>query len=144
LLDFIENFSIDFPGLIIMETGGMKGRHKELIRGELHEKLCKAFNVNVIHSEYGMTELFSQAYSSGNGIFSTPPWMKILIRDINDPLSWAADGKTGGINVIDLANFYTCSFIATQDLGKRLPDGTFEVLGRFDDSDLRGCNLMIS
>jgi len=129
---------------MIMETGGMKGRRRELIRDELHEKLCKGFGVGAIHSEYGMTELFSQAYSSGNGIFSTPPWMKILIRDTHDPLSPATDGKTGGINVIDLANFHSCSFIATQDLGRRHPDGSFEVLGRFDDSDLRGCNLMIS
>lgn len=144
LLDFIENFSINFPQLMIMETGGMKGRRRELIRDELHEKLCKGFGVGAIHSEYGMTELFSQAYSSGNGIFSTPPWMKILIRDTHDPLSPATDGKTGGINVIDLANFHSCSFIATQDLGRRHPDGSFEVLGRFDDSDLRGCNLMIS
>lgn len=144
LLDFIENYNINFPELIVMETGGMKGRRKEMIREELHEILCKGFGVNAIHSEYGMTELLSQAYSLGDGIFECPPWMKIIIRDTNDPISTLQNGKTGGINVIDLANINSCSFIATQDLGKTFADGTFEVLGRFDQSDIRGCNLLIA
>ena len=126
-----------------METGGMKGRRKELIREELHQILEKGLGVEHIHSEYGMTELLSQGYSKGNGIFETPPWMKIVTRDTEDPLSIQPNGKTGGVNVIDLANLYSCSFIATQDLGKTHPNGTFEVLGRFDDSDIRGCNLMV-
>lgn len=143
LLDFVENFPIKFSELIVMETGGMKGRRKEMIREELHQTLCSGFGINEIHSEYGMTELLSQAYSKGNGIFKTPHWMKVLIRDTNDPLTFLSNGKTGGINVIDLANVNSCSFIATQDLGKIQTDNTFEVLGRFDDSDIRGCNLMI-
>ncbi len=143
LLDFIEQKSSSFPELIVFETGGMKGRRKEMIRNELHQILCKGFGVNSIHSEYGMSELFSQAYSQGNGLFTCPPWMKILIRDTNDPLSLIASNKTGGINVIDLANLYSCSFIATQDLGKLHEHEQFEILGRFDHSDIRGCNLMI-
>lgn len=143
LLDFIENFNIDFPELIVMETGGMKGKRKEMIREELHDILCKGFNVPSIHSEYGMTELLSQGYSSGNGLFKTPNWMKILIRDTNDPLTLLDNKKTGAINVIDLANYYSCSFIATQDLGKFHSDGSFEILGRFDNSDIRGCNLLV-
>lgn len=143
LLDFIENYTLDFPKLIVMETGGMKGRRKEMIREELHDKLCKGFGVKAIHSEYGMTELLSQAYSKGNGIFNCPPWMKIVTRDTNDPMSALKPGKTGGINVIDLANINSCSFIATQDLGKVYEDSSFEVLGRFDNSDIRGCNLLI-
>lgn len=129
--------------LIIMETGGMKGKRKEMVREELHEKLCSGFGVNTIHSEYGMTELLSQAYSKGNGIFNCPFWMKVLIRDTNDPFSFLPNSKTGGINVIDLANIHSCSFIATQDLGKRSANGSFEVLGRFDNSDIRGCNLLV-
>ena len=125
-----------------METGGMKGRRREMIKEELHEILKRGFGVEKIHSEYGMTELLSQAYSVGDGIFECPPWMKILTRDTEDALSYTF-GKTGGINVIDLANLYSCSFIATQDLGKTNNDGTFEVLGRFDTSDIRGCNLMV-
>jgi len=144
LLDFIESYQINFPELIVMETGGMKGRRKEMIREELHNTLCKGFGVSHIHSEYGMTELLSQAYSKGDGIFECPPWMKIIIRDTNDPISTLAKGKTGGINVIDLANINSCSFIATQDLGKINNDGAFEVLGRFDQSDIRGCNLLIA
>lgn len=144
LLDFIENYQVHFPQLIIMETGGMKGRRKEMIREELHEQLCNGFGVNAIHSEYGMTELLSQAYSTGEGIFNCPPWMRILTRDTNDPLTILSDGKAGGINVIDLANINSCSFISTQDLGKLHPDGSFEVLGRFDDADIRGCNLLIA
>jgi len=143
LLDLSEQYPIHFPELIVMETGGMKGRRKELIREELHQILEKGLGVEHIHSEYGMTELLSQGYSKGNGIFETPPWMKIVTRDTEDPLSIQPNGKTGGVNVIDLANLYSCSFIATQDLGKTHPNGTFEVLGRFDDSDIRGCNLMV-
>ncbi|QEC75521.1 LuxE/PaaK family acyltransferase [Mucilaginibacter ginsenosidivorax] len=144
LLDFIEQYSINFPGLIVMETGGMKGRRKEMIREELHQALCKGFGVSAIHSEYGMTELLSQAYSKGEGIFDCPPWMQIIIRDTNDPITTLSNGKTGGINVVDLANINSCSFIATQDLGKTYTDGSFEVLGRFDQSDIRGCNLLIA
>jgi phenylacetate-coenzyme A ligase PaaK-like adenylate-forming protein len=143
LLDFVESYKINFPELIVMETGGMKGRRKEMIREELHDTLCKGFGVGAIHSEYGMTELLSQAYSKGEGIFECPPWMKIIARDTNDPLDKLGFGRTGGINIIDLANINSCSFIATQDLGKVRPDGSFEVLGRFDHSDIRGCNLLI-
>jgi phenylacetate-coenzyme A ligase PaaK-like adenylate-forming protein len=144
LLDFIEHYTINFPELIVMETGGMKGRRKEMIREELHEQLCKGFGVGAIHSEYGMTELLSQAYSKGNGIFNCPPWMKIIARDTNDPMSILNEGKTGGVNVIDLANINSCSFIAVQDLGRVYADNSFEVLGRFDNSDIRGCNLLIA
>jgi len=143
LLDFIEKFQLDFPELIVMETGGMKGRRKELLRDEVHDMLIKAFGVKQVHSEYGMTELLSQAYSKNDGIFYTPPQMKVLIRDINDPFSILGHGQSGGINIIDLGNLYSCSFIATQDLGKTANDGSFEVLGRFDNSDVRGCNLMV-
>jgi phenylacetate-coenzyme A ligase PaaK-like adenylate-forming protein len=144
LLNFIDNYKIDFPELIVMETGGMKGRRKEMIREELHSALCAGFGVNAIHSEYGMTELLSQAYSKGEGIFNCPPWMKIITRDTNDPFTLVGAGKTGGVNIIDLANINSCSFIATQDLGKVYEDGSFEVLGRFDNSDIRGCNLLVS
>lgn len=143
LLDFVERYALSFPQLVVMETGGMKGRRKELIRDELHLQLAKGFGVAHIHSEYGMTELLSQAYSTGSGLFRCPPWMDILIRDTEDPLALCRDGRTGGINVIDLANRYSCSFIATQDLGRKMPDGRFEVLGRFDHSDVRGCNLLV-
>lgn len=143
LLDLAEQFPMQLNHTTIMETGGMKGRRKELIRAELHQILTQAFGVATIHSEYGMTELLSQAYSKGNGIFETPPWMKLLTRDTEDPLTLLNNGKTGGINIIDLANVYSCSFIATQDLGKVLQDRTFEILGRFDNSDIRGCNLMV-
>jgi phenylacetate-coenzyme A ligase PaaK-like adenylate-forming protein len=143
LLDFIEKHQLHFPELIIMETGGMKGRRKEMIREELHQTLCQGFGVPAIHSEYGMTELLSQAYSLGQGLFHCVPWMKVLIRDTNDPFSILSNGKTGGINVIDLANIHSCSFIATQDLGKLYENDAFEVLGRFDFSDIRGCNLLI-
>lgn len=143
LLDLIEMQKFQLLHTIIMETGGMKGKRKELIREELHEILCDGFGVSQIHSEYGMTELLSQAYSFGEGVFECPPWMQILIRDTEDALQYVADGKTGGINVIDLANINSCSFIATQDLGKKNPNATFEVLGRFDNSDIRGCNLMV-
>lgn len=143
LLDFIERYKIDFPELIVMETGGMKGKRKEMVREELHELLQQGFGVKAIHSEYGMTELLSQAYSTGKGIFNCPPWMKINLRDTNDPLSLISGHKTGGINVIDLANVNSCSFIATQDLGRLFADGSFEVLGRFDNADIRGCNLLV-
>lgn len=143
LLDFIEQYAFDFPELIIMETGGMKGKRREMVKQEIHQLLEKAFGVVGIHSEYGMTELLSQGYSSGQGIFQLPKWMKILIRDTNDPLSLIPSNKSGGINVIDLANRYSCSFIATQDLGKVHADGSFEILGRFDQSDIRGCNLLV-
>ncbi|WP_347066636.1 acyl transferase [Flavobacterium sp. WV_118_3] len=143
LLDLIEMQSFELKNTIIMETGGMKGRRKEIIREELHAILCKGFGVSKIHSEYGMTELLSQAYSLGDGVFECPPWMDILIRDTEDALSYIETGKTGGINVIDLANINSCSFIATQDLGKKYANHSFEVLGRFDNSDIRGCNLMV-
>lgn len=143
LLDLVEKQKFDLKNTIIMETGGMKGRRKEIIREELHEILCEGFGVPVIHSEYGMTELLSQAYSLGNGIFECPMWMKILVRDPEDALTLLSEGKTGGINVIDLANINSCSFIATQDLGKIVGNNSFEVLGRFDNSDIRGCNLMV-
>lgn len=144
LLDLIENYDVSHTKPIVVETGGMKGRRPEMVREELHRQLTAGFGVSSIHSEYGMTELFSQAWSAGNGIFVTPPWMKIQIREVNDPLSHAATGKTGGINVIDLANQHSCCFIATRDLGKMHPDGSFEVLGRFDHADVRGCNLLVS
>ncbi len=143
LLDLIEIQKFQLKNTIIMETGGMKGKRKEIIREELHAILCDGFGVSSIHSEYGMTELLSQAYSLGNGIFECPSWMNILIRDPEDALSYVDPGKTGGINVIDLANINSCSFIATQDLGKKYPNNSFEVLGRFDNSDIRGCNLMV-
>jgi phenylacetate-coenzyme A ligase PaaK-like adenylate-forming protein len=143
LLDLVEKHQLQLKNTVVMETGGMKGRRKELIREELHGALKKGFGVERIHSEYGMTELLSQAYSHGNGIFKTPPWMKILIRDTEDPLTFLPYGKSGGINVVDLANMNSCSFIATQDLGKKYADESFEILGRFDHSDIRGCNLMI-
>ncbi len=144
LLDLAMNHSPDLSGTIVMETGGMKGRRQEITREELHEILSRKLNVPAIHSEYGMTELLSQAYSGGGGVFHSPPWMKVLIRDPHDPLSVISEpGVTGGINIIDLANIYSCSFIATSDLGRLRSDGGFEVLGRFDNSDIRGCNLMI-
>jgi phenylacetate-coenzyme A ligase PaaK-like adenylate-forming protein len=143
LLDLIENYEFQLKNTIIMETGGMKGKRKEMIREELHHQLCQGFGVTAIHSEYGMTELLSQAYSLGNGVFECPSWMQILIRDTEDALTYVPDGKSGGINLIDLANINSCSFIATQDLGKKNPNNSFEVLGRFDNSDIRGCNLMV-
>lgn len=143
LLDLIEKEQFQLKNTIIMETGGMKGRRKEITRMELHTILCEGFGVSKIHSEYGMTELLSQGYSKGNGIFECPSWMKILTRDTEDALTVLGNQKTGGINVIDLANYNSCSFIATQDLGKVYANNTFEVLGRFDHSDIRGCNLMV-
>jgi hypothetical protein len=149
LLDFLETLktsdlrNLSSDKLFVMETGGMKGRRKEMIREELHQILDKGFGVSGIHSEYGMTELLSQAYSFGNGIFECPAWMQIQIRDTEDARSYLKNGRSGGINVIDLANINSCSFIATQDLGKKFDNGSFEVLGRFDNSDIRGCNLMV-
>ena len=143
LLDLIEAHSFKLKHTTVMETGGMKGQRKELVKSELHTILKEGFGVDKIHSEYGMTELLSQAYSYGNGVFSTPTWMKILTRDPEDALSIQPIGKSGGVNIIDLANINSCAFIATQDLGKIHSNGTFEILGRFDESDIRGCNLMV-
>jgi hypothetical protein len=147
LIEYSKSVSFTLRGLgsstIIMETGGMKGKRKEMIREELHKQLCEGFGVSAIHSEYGMTELLSQAYSLGEGLFECPSWIQILVRDTEDALTYIPNGKTGGINVIDLANINSCSFIATQDLGKKYPNNSFEVLGRFDNSDIRGCNLMV-
>lgn len=143
LLDFVEKYELDFPNLIVIETGGMKGKRKEIIRETLHKILQKGFGVAHIHSEYGMTELLSQAYAIQNGIFNCPNWMQVLIRDTNDPFCLLPIGKTGGINVIDLANINSCAFIATQDLGVKHANNSFEVLGRFDNSDIRGCNLLV-
>ncbi len=141
LLDFSEKYTADFKQIIFMETGGMKGRREEMTREEVHHLLKKRFGVMAIHSEYGMTELMSQAYSSGDGIFRCPPWMKVLVRDINDPLSMSEKGK-GAINIIDLANIHSCCFIATDDMGEVFEDGSFKINGRIDYSDLRGCSLM--
>jgi phenylacetate-coenzyme A ligase PaaK-like adenylate-forming protein len=143
LLDLVESYQFQLKNTVIMETGGMKGRRKELVRDELHTILKQGFGVNTIHSEYGMTELLSQAYSKGNGVFECPKWMKILTRDTEDALTILPQQQNGGVNVIDLANVNSCSFIATQDLGKVYPNGTFEIIGRFDNSDIRGCNLMV-
>lgn len=144
LVDLAEKYSPDLSGITVVETGGMKGRRKEITREELHSILKRKLKLSSVHSEYGMTELLSQAWSRGEGIFYCPPWMKILIRDPGDPLSVIDNwGSTGGINVIDLANLNSCSFIATGDLGKLYRDGGFEVLGRFDNSDIRGCNLLV-
>jgi Acyl-protein synthetase, LuxE len=143
LLELAENNSVDLSGCIIMETGGMKGKRKELIREELHQILCERLKVKSIYSEYGMTELMSQAYSRGAGYYHCPPWLKIILRDINDPFEPEFHGKPGGINIIDLANFHSCAFIETHDLGRKLQNGSFEVLGRMDNSDVRGCNLLI-
>lgn len=142
LLDLAEAYQLDLSDYIVIETGGMKGRRKEWIREELHKYLDDRFNLPTIHSEYGMTELMSQAYSSGNGYYQCPPWMKVMVREINDPFS-NVNGKTGSIKVVDLANFHSCAFIETQDLGQIDQNGNFEVLGRLDNSDVRGCNLLV-
>ena len=144
LLDLAEQYNPDFSGTVIMETGGMKGRRREITREELHGILCEKLNVPVIHSEYGMTELLSQAYSASRGLFKSPPWMKIMIRDPYDPGAYLEEGRTGSVNIIDLANFYSCSFIATSDLGRIVPGKGFEIIGRMDNSDIRGCNLLVS
>jgi len=143
LMDMADEVEIDLDHCMVMETGGMKGRREEITRGELHDLLCKRFNIKSVHSEYGMTELLSQAYSYGNGCFQHPPWMKIMIREVNDPFTQVAVGKTGGLNVIDLANIHSCAFVETQDLGQVVQGVNFEILGRIDNSDLRGCNLLV-
>lgn len=143
LLDLAEKYPVDLSSLVVMETGGMKGRRREMIREELHGILWDAFHIPGVHSEYGMTELMSQAYSKGDGIFRCPPWMKILISDPTDPFSLLPYGRSGRVNVIDLANYHSCAFIATGDIGRAFPDGSFEILGRLDHSDIRGCNLMV-
>lgn len=142
LLDLVEVHKFQLKNTIVMETGGMKGRRKEIVREELHTILKAGFGVDDIHSEYGMTELLSQAYSKGNGIFECSNTLKVLTRDTEDALTILSQNKTGGINVIDLVNINSCSFIATQDLGRVYSNGSFEIIGRFDDSDIRGCNLM--
>ena len=143
LLDLAEQFPQKLEDTIVMETGGMKGKRAEMTKQELHHELKTAFQIKNIHSEYGMTELLSQAYSNGGGIFQTPPWMKIIIREPQDPLSLLPHGKTGGINIIDLANIHSCSFIATEDLGQTRDDNRFELKGRFTQADIRGCNLLL-
>jgi len=144
LLDWAESNPMALQNTIVMETGGMKGRRREVVREEVHDQLKAAFDLDTIHSEYGMTELFSQAYSPGEGIFYPAPWMKVLIREAEDPFTISPYEKTGGINIIDLANTHSCAFIATEDLGKTYFDGSFEVLGRFDTAEIRGCNLMMA
>jgi len=143
LLEFAEKFPMQLKNTLIMETGGMKGRRKKIMRAELHSVLKRSFRVKKIYSEYGMTELLSQAYSTGDGIFKTPPWMEILIRNPYDPFEYLPAGTSGGINIIDLSNIDSCAFIQTDDLGKLHVDGTFEVLGRMDSAELRGCNLLL-
>lgn len=143
LLDLAEKALPELPGLIVMETGGMKGRRKEMIREEVHQMLCESFGLDRIHSEYGMTELMSQAYSKGFGKYTLPDTMRIFLRDTHDPLSWS-NRTQGGINIIDLANFHSCAFIETQDLGRYDQEGNLEILGRFDNSEIRGCNLMVN
>lgn len=144
LLDIAESMPFKLSNHdVLMETGGMKGRRKELIREDLHTQLMAAFGVNEVHSEYGMTELLSQAYAKRDGLYTLPPWLKVYVRDVNDPFRLLGIGKTGGINIIDLANIDSCSFLQTQDLGRMVNDTSFEVVGRFDNSELRGCNLMM-
>ena len=138
-----ERYAPKLHNTTVMETGGMKGRRREMSKPELHSTLCEAFGVDRIHSEYGMAELTSQAYSSGEGIFFTPPWMRISIRDLNDPFTHLAAGQRGGIDIIDLGNIYSCAFIQTEDAGRLLPNGGFEVNGRIDRSEIRGCNLLV-
>lgn len=143
LLEFAEKYQPDLSDCMVFETGGMKGRRKEIIRQELHKQLKKYFNVNSIYSEYGMTELLSQAYTRGGNTFFPPPWMKIVVRETADPFERGQIDRSGGLNVIDLANFRSIGFIETEDSGKALKDGSFEVMGRLDNSDIRGCNLMV-
>ncbi len=143
LLDVCD-INFECTRLIVMETGGMKGRKKEITRAELHRSLKSKFNVEHIHSEYGMTELLSQAYAKGNGVFQCPPWMGVMVRDLNDPFKILDEGQTGGLNIIDLANIHTCSFIETKDIGLKGSNNSFKVLGRFDNSDIRGCNLLMA
>ena len=143
LLDLAENYAPKLENTVVMETGGMKGKRKELPKSELHKVLCSAFGVERIHSEYGMAELLSQAYSFGDGLFHTPRWMKVLVRDVNDPFARLASGRRGGLDIIDLANRSSCAFIATQDMGVRYDDGSFRIEGRISQSDIRGCNLLV-
>ena len=143
LLDLANKYPQKLFNTIIIETGGTKGNRKEILKEELHESLKSCFKTKTIHSEYGMTELLSQSYSKGNGIFKSPPWKKVLIRDTNDPLSFVDNNITGGINIIDLSNIYSCPYIATQDLGKKYNDDSFSIIGRYDNSDVRGCNLLV-
>ena len=143
LWELAERYRFSYPGLTVMETGGMKGRREEITRGALHAILCDSFGVPTIHSEYGMAELLSQGYSAGDGVFRCPPWMRVLTRDLYDPLERLSCGRPGGIDVIDLANRYSCSFIQTQDRGAVFADGSFRVDGRIDRSEVRGCNLLI-
>ena len=143
LLDLAENYAPHLENTVVMETGGMKGKRKELPKSELHRILCSAFGVEKIHSEYGMAELMSQAYSFGDGVFCTPKWMRVLVRDVNNPFARLADGRRGGLDIIDLANRDSCAFIATQDMGIRYEDGSFRIEGRISQSDIRGCNLLV-
>jgi hypothetical protein len=144
LLDFACNHVLNMENIIIVETGGMKGRGEEIVRSDLHEQLFEKLKVSYIHSEYGMTELLSQAYAFDSGKFRCPPWMKVMAREINDPFCLVPAGQQGVLNIIDLANIHSCAFIATEDLGRVYSDGTFEVLGRLDNSDIRGCNLLLN
>jgi hypothetical protein len=143
LLDFFEKHPLNLPRLLVMETGGMKGKRQEIIRAELHARIKHLSGVDSVHSEYGMTEMLSQAYARTEGIFECPPWMQVWIREADDPFGRFVEGVTGLVNIIDLANIHSCAFLATKDMGKKLDDGRFEILGRFDDSDIRGCNLML-
>jgi hypothetical protein len=143
LLDLAENYAPHLENTIVMETGGMKGKRKELPKAELHKVLCSAFGVERIHSEYGMAELLSQAYSSGDGVFRAPRWMKVLVRDVNNPFARLSAGRRGGLDIIDLANQSSCAFIATEDMGIRYDDGSFRIEGRISQSDIRGCNLLV-
>ena len=143
LLDVAEQFAPKMTDTVVMETGGMKGHREELPKAELHRRLCEACGVERIHSEYGMAELLSQAYSSGDGIFCAPPWMRVLTRDVNNPFARPAVGRRGAIDIIDLANLYSCSFISTQDVGVVFDDGRFRIEGRVSDADVRGCNLLV-
>ncbi len=143
LLDLAEQHAMPLRNTVIVETGGMKGRRPEIVREDLHRILQHAFHVPAIHSEYGMTELLSQAWSTGAGRYTCPPWMQVRVRDVNDPFAQVPIGRTGGLDIIDLCNIGSCPFIATQDLGRMHADGSFEVLGRFDNSDARGCNLLV-
>lgn len=144
LLDMAEHYKLDIPDIIVMETGGMKGRRKEILREELHDVLKNAWGIKSVHSEYGMTELMSQAYSAGDGIFRCPPWMRVVMKDPYEPQRTLPHGSTGLINIIDLGNIWSCGFIATSDLGKSFPDGSFQVLGRLDRAEVRGCNLLLN
>ncbi|MDW7691117.1 acyl transferase [Flammeovirgaceae bacterium SG7u.111] len=144
LLDLAESYSCDLEGAIVMETGGMKGRRKEMLREEVHHILKKGLNLKTIHSEYGMTELLSQFYATQDGLFQEPLWARLLLRDMSDPFSLRARKTNGGINVIDLANIDSCCFIETKDIGKQVGNGLVSVVGRFDNADIRGCNLLIS